>query len=385
MKNQVNSTSFIPSSPIFRGWLSPHVLVLILILLFLFAIQPTVTATAQQSRLASSSNEYQQKRNLQSKFRVAQPPQGERFTPEERLFLEKRKKEKLKKPDPVRQEMRLQKLRELNIRAMNKLQQEYDGLQEVNRSLSFMPATVPPLPVTAQELRGRKCSFSGASCATESIEHQLVRKYIQADDVVLELGGRFGTTSCEISKMLNNSGKQVVVEPDENVWYLLALNRLTHHCSFWIYRGIISQYAMSIAHGSYDTRTIPVTNKNKPDSSFSSTALNSMTIHQIQKELNLTFSVLLIDCEGCIQSLFEHAHDETNSFLKWKQEMSHVKTIILEGDMSFRSPFCFSNCIDYKPWIVKFLAIGFHLVSQVADPEFADIVHYVLQRRHPYS
>jgi len=48
-------------------------------------------------------------------------------------------------------------------------------------------------------------------------EQKLVNIYIQPDDVVLELGARYGTVSCNINKKLNNKLNQVSVEPDSRV------------------------------------------------------------------------------------------------------------------------------------------------------------------------
>lgn len=45
--------------------------------------------------------------------------------------------------------------------------------------------------------------FSGELLVSiENAEHRLVQKFIQPGDVVLEFGGRFGTTSCEIHTVI---------------------------------------------------------------------------------------------------------------------------------------------------------------------------------------
>lgn len=44
------------------------------------------------------------------------------------------------------------------------------------------------IPMTDSEMAGRsKCSFAGASCAMERIEHSLVQRYIRRNDSVLEV------------------------------------------------------------------------------------------------------------------------------------------------------------------------------------------------------
>jgi len=52
----------------------------------------------------------------------------------------------------------------------------------------------------------------------EKPEQDLAKKYILENDIVLELGARYGSVSCIINTNLNNKNNQVVVEPDHRVW-----------------------------------------------------------------------------------------------------------------------------------------------------------------------
>jgi hypothetical protein len=52
----------------------------------------------------------------------------------------------------------------------------------------------------------------------EKHEQDLANEYILENDVVLELGARYGSVSCIINSKLNNKNNQVVVEPDHRVW-----------------------------------------------------------------------------------------------------------------------------------------------------------------------
>ena len=61
-------------------------------------------------------------------------------------------------------------------------------------------------------------NFFPADCYIEHLTHEAVRRSIQPSDSVLEVGSRFGTTSCEVAVMQNNSGNLVAVEPDHIVW-----------------------------------------------------------------------------------------------------------------------------------------------------------------------
>ena len=52
----------------------------------------------------------------------------------------------------------------------------------------------------------------------EEATHRAVRRLIQPSDSVLEVGSRYGTTTCEVAVRQNNSGKLIAVEPDHRVW-----------------------------------------------------------------------------------------------------------------------------------------------------------------------
>jgi FkbM family methyltransferase len=291
------------------------------------------------------------------------------------LYQQRKRNRKPKNQEKFAQ--RIQKLSSANTQAQIKLQQIYPNFEVINSSFSYVQSTELPVAVSENEFKEKtKCSFMGASCKTEVIEHALVRNYIEFSDTVLEFGGRFGTTSCEIAKALKNSGKIVTVEPDSNVWYLLAYNRYLHHCNFWIYRGMVSSKpgSMAVSPGSYDTRTLPssLTTNEK-----SSPSTKSMTINEIQNQLNMTFNVLLIDCEGCVQFLFHENEPDVK-----KKELQAVETIILEADMSTKSLSCTSNCVDYGKWIKLLQENGFQLIYQKPDPDFSDITHYIFKRKN---
>ena len=75
--------------------------------------------------------------------------------------------------------------------------------------------------------------FVSASCNVEKWTHEMVKTMIGPTDVVLEIGSRYvdvdealddvtdaryGTTTCEVAVMQNNSGAVIAVEPDHKVW-----------------------------------------------------------------------------------------------------------------------------------------------------------------------
>ena len=79
-------------------------------------------------------------------------------------------------------------------------------------------------------------------------EQYLANKYILEDDVVLELGARYGSVSCIINSKLKNKYNQVVVEPDYRVWDALEKNKKVNNCEFNIVKGFISNQKLYLTN-----------------------------------------------------------------------------------------------------------------------------------------
>ena len=82
----------------------------------------------------------------------------------------------------------------------------------------------------------------------EKPEQDLANQYIMANDVVFELGARYGSVSCAINSKLACKTNQVVVEPDERVWEALERNRETNQCEFHIIRGFVSNERLALTN-----------------------------------------------------------------------------------------------------------------------------------------
>jgi len=133
----------------------------------------------------------------------------------------------------------------------------------------------------------------------EKWEQDLVKQYIKPNDVVLELGARYGTVSCAINKILNNQHNQVSVEPDERVWDALENNKKINDCHFNIIKGFISNKKLDLinkdswfGYGTSSTEDIESSIKN-------------YTLDEIKKIYNLNFNVLVADCEGFLETFLE--------------------------------------------------------------------------------
>jgi FkbM family methyltransferase len=129
---------------------------------------------------------------------------------------------------------------------------------------------------------------------SEEITEQLLAiKYIKPDDVVLELGARYGTVSCIINKKLNNKNNQISVEPDKNVWNALENNLINNKCQTNIVKGFISKQPLSLEENGYGGMQKIDSNPNTPN----------YTLDEIKQKYNISnFTVLIVDCEGCMES-----------------------------------------------------------------------------------
>jgi FkbM family methyltransferase len=137
----------------------------------------------------------------------------------------------------------------------------------------------------------------------EAEEQSLAKKYIESDDVVLELGARYGSVSCIINSKLSCKTNQVSVEPDDRVWDALERNKATNGCEFNIVKGFISSKKLGLTElndcGGYGTTSVE-----EPES-----LIPSFSLEQIKEKYNLEFNVLVADCEGFLETFFDENPD----------------------------------------------------------------------------
>jgi FkbM family methyltransferase len=150
----------------------------------------------------------------------------------------------------------------------------------------------------------------------EKTEQDLARQFIEENDVVLELGARYGSVSCIINSKLINKKNQVSVEPDERVHKALERNKQANNCEFNIVKGFISGKKLNLteinSYEGYGTKSIEDNN----------TTIPSFTLDEIKMKYNLNFNVLVADCEGFLETFF----DENPNFY------DKLRLIIFEAD-----------------------------------------------------
>ena len=151
----------------------------------------------------------------------------------------------------------------------------------------------------------------------EAAEQKMVKEFVHEDDVVLELGARYGSVSCTINEILKNRKNQVSVEPDYRIWASLENNRNSNRCEFEIFKGFVSRQKLNIIAKGYDTTFAPDETSN----------VECLTLEEIENKFNLKFNVLVADCEGFLEIFFEENPDL----------YSKLDKIIFEAD---REDFC---------------------------------------------
>jgi len=148
---------------------------------------------------------------------------------------------------------------------------------------------------------------------TEKVEQDQAQEFIKAEDCVLELGGRYGTVSGIINKKLSNTRAHIVVEPDSDVWETLEKNKKNIESQYKIVKGVISNKKMSFQKNGYATSQV----------ADEASTVPHYTFNQIREMVDMPFTALVADCEGCI----EHFLNENTEILKT------LRIILLEEDM----------------------------------------------------
>jgi FkbM family methyltransferase len=165
--------------------------------------------------------------------------------------------------------------------------------------------------------------------------------YLTSDDVVLELGGRYGTVSVTISHIQNNSGNLVVIEPDTRIINSLIKNKELNRANFTILNKYISNKSKKMITDGYGTRMVNNDSENESN--------NMITYEEFKREYPLKFNVLVADCESCLCDFIKDMGNDINNYNK----------ILLEAD--------FKDLCDYNKLIESLKSIGFKIVKNDGD------------------
>jgi FkbM family methyltransferase len=152
----------------------------------------------------------------------------------------------------------------------------------------------------------------------EEIDEQYqVYQFIESKDIVLELGGRYGSVSTVINKMVHHKNNHVVVEPDNNVIHSLEKNKSINNCKFTICPKFISNKNKKIVYDGYGTR---VEDSNETSNN------HQLTYQEFKKLYPQRFNVLVADCEGCLEEFLEIMGDDFDYINKviYEEDQPHM-------------------------------------------------------------
>ena len=167
----------------------------------------------------------------------------------------------------------------------------------------------------------------------EDTEQRLSEKWTEEDDIVLELGARYGSISCLVNRMIKNKKNHYVVEPDKNVWNALENNMKRNKCDFKIIKGVIGEKKYRLEGNGY---------------AMSSVEDNTSDIETFSLP-DIAFNTLIADCEGYMEIFYNEN----------KQLFKSLKKIIMECD-------CPDKC-DYEYLLKEWATMGFTVEEHVIE------------------
>eukprot|EP00930_Biecheleria_cincta_P001728 TRINITY_DN102837_c0_g1_i1.p1 TRINITY_DN102837_c0_g1~~TRINITY_DN102837_c0_g1_i1.p1 ORF type:complete len:282 (-),score=51.31 TRINITY_DN102837_c0_g1_i1:254-1099(-) len=181
------------------------------------------------------------------------------------------------------------------------------------------------------------CSFEAESdmhfdCKIEHATRLMHTAWVRPDSSVLEVGARYGQTSCLLSKVLDPSrgAKLFSVDADPKIWSILESNLAKHNCKSTIVKGVIGSKHLKLLEHAYGSKTVP---EDDPRPGI------QVPAHSVQS-LNATIDTLAIDCEGCFGSFLEENPSLLDSLsmiivevhdMKNNRETETVEKLMKEG------------------------------------------------------
>jgi FkbM family methyltransferase len=150
-------------------------------------------------------------------------------------------------------------------------------------------------------------------------------KFLPNDSRVLELGGRYGTVSCLISKVLKDPTQHLVVEPDHTVAHSLRHNREKHDASFVILNGAITNHTIFLEEFEKTSYGNMTTDKD------TGIPVKNLSLADVYKIYGIDFDALVVDCEGAFEKFL----------VEYPDILRNIKVIILEEDMPDRCDYTF--------------------------------------------
>lgn len=151
----------------------------------------------------------------------------------------------------------------------------------------------------------------------EQPEIALVKKYVQPDVPIIELGGCIGVVSCVANRLLANPSEHVVLEANPAVLDLLKANRDRNGCSFRVEHAALG-YASATVEFYINSGFMSGSSFRKTEKKI---AVPAITLAQLAAQSQFARFNLLADIEGAEIDLVEHESEVLST---------HVQRIMLE-------------------------------------------------------
>jgi FkbM family methyltransferase len=194
----------------------------------------------------------------------------------------------------------------------------------------------------------RYISLDFGSMKHELSEQHMAIRYVQEDDIVLELGGNIGRNSCIIATILKDDKNLVVLECSDEISQQLKHNRDKNHFNFSIEDSALSK--IPLYQYGWDTSSEKV-NENW-------TPVKTISIEELRNKYNLKFNILVADCEGALYNILRDM----------PELLDGIDTVIIENDFPTKEQ------MDYVH--NKFLERGLKLLyNRPLDFYFAKFEH----------
>jgi FkbM family methyltransferase len=145
----------------------------------------------------------------------------------------------------------------------------------------------------------------------ERPEQYYIIKYVEPDDCVIELGGRYGVSSYCIQNKLKNKELHLIIEPDKSIITTLHKNIKNNSMQSTVFNGLISKNNKCLKQQGLGTFSYNCKKSN----------IEIKSIYDV--ELGCRFNTMVIDCEGCFIDVFK---DFKNYILQ------NITKIIIETD-----------------------------------------------------
>jgi len=156
-------------------------------------------------------------------------------------------------------------------------------------------------------------------------EKELIEKYLNKNDIVLELGGCMGVVSLLINNILNKKEGHIVIEIDSNKFEYLQLNRKLNNGKFKILNGALSNNSnlyYKESHNFWGGKMVEH-KTSKP--------IKTYNLSDLEHKFNLKFNTLVMDIEGGEVEVIEELNlirfDKLLFEIHFAREKNQYKTI----------------------------------------------------------